>query len=106
MTNHAPMTTPTRGRGRPKKLGSVVTISVDRGDVEAAEQLVPVLDRVSTVGMRHNRTDVLRAAIKRGLASLHQELNVQPMADGDRLIETTPLVRAAVDRALRRTRAQ
>jgi hypothetical protein len=68
--------TPKRGRGRPKKNPgtATVTISVDRLDVEAAEELVPVLDRVNTLGMRHNRTDVLRASIKRGLESLRAEL--------------------------------
>lgn len=65
-----------RRRGRPKTLPTQASlrISVDRGDLEAAEQLVPEFDRTSSLGVRHSRMDVLRAAIARGLQSLRAEV--------------------------------
>lgn len=65
-----------RGRGRPKVLTTQasVRISIERSDLEAAEQLVGVFDRASALGVRHTRMDVLRAAIARGLASLRSEV--------------------------------
>lgn len=65
-----------RGRGRPKVLPTQasVRISIERTDLETAEQLVPEFDRASTLGVRHTRMDVLRAAIARGLRSLRSEI--------------------------------
>jgi hypothetical protein len=72
------MTTETkRSAGRPKVRPeqTQVTIAVDRTDLAFAESLVPGFDGASTLGVRHSRLDVLRSAIKRGLASLGAELN-------------------------------
>lgn len=65
-----------RGRGRPKVLPTQasVRISLERADLETAEQLVPAFDRTSALGVRHTRMDVLRAAVARGLASLRADV--------------------------------
>lgn len=75
-SNNPCMSQAKRGRGRPKTLPTQasVRISLERTDLEAAEQLVPEFDRTSALGVRHSRMDVLRAAIARGLAALRAEV--------------------------------
>lgn len=65
-----------RGRGRPRELPSheSVKFMVERADLELAQQLVSAFDRASALGVLHNRVDVLRSALKRGLSSLQAEL--------------------------------
>lgn len=78
------MPTPKRGRGRPKKLASTTSVTIDVQDAKAADELVPLFDRVSPLRMNHNRTDVLRACIKRGLDVFRAELGdaAQPQTRG------------------------
>lgn len=69
-----------RGRGRPRELPSYssVKFAVDRTDLDEAQELVAAFDRASALGVKHNRVDVLRSALKRGLASLRAELEQPP----------------------------
>lgn len=62
--------------GRPKvhPASASLRIAIDRSDIEAAQILVADFDRTSTLGVRHTRIDVLRAAIRRGLEALRSEL--------------------------------
>lgn len=63
------------GRGRPKMAPDTasLTVVIPRSEAQLAERLAVDLDRV-VLGLRHNRLDVIRAAITRGLASLKAEL--------------------------------
>lgn len=65
-----------RGRGRPKVLltQASVRISIERADLETAEELVPAFDKASALGVRHTRIDVLRAAIANGLKALRAQV--------------------------------
>jgi hypothetical protein len=67
--------TPARKRGRPKVGPETepVTIAVPRADLDLADELVgPLTER--SMGVSRGRTDVLRAAIARGLRSIRDEL--------------------------------
>jgi hypothetical protein len=72
----APMSETKRGRGRPKvkpDTGSV-TIALPRDVIREAEALVPAFDAASPLGVRHNRIDVLRAAVVKGIAALRAQV--------------------------------
>ncbi|MFM2416370.1 MAG: hypothetical protein RL385_1093 [Pseudomonadota bacterium] len=71
------MTTPQqRKRGRPKTLPETDSISIPRALVKKAEELVPAFDAASAIGAKHSRTDVLRAAVAKGLEVLETQLEV------------------------------
>lgn len=71
-----------RGRGRPKVADEpvAVTVRVDATVVEMADSVAADIESMSLPGMRTVRTDVLRAALARGVAAMRAEVDARRAA--------------------------
>lgn len=72
-TNTGPAAKVARGRPKGGADTVAVTLTIPRADSQLAESLVVDFDRLA-LGLRHNRLDVLRAAITRGLESFKTDI--------------------------------